>query len=252
MHPVLFRIGAWSFYTHGVMSVLGIIIGSLVVYFLARKKALDVGYFFDNIVFTVLFGIIGARIAYLILYHDQFSGFASTINLQKGGLVSYGGFILGGVVFAFLLRSQKQPILRWLDVTSIGFFLGLSLGRIGCLLAGEYDGITTSNKWLSVLPQNNTIATSFFEAILCLIIFGAGVVAYNKLYDKINTGIIFFSSIIVYALGRFIIDFGGSEGDLFWKISIGQLFSAIIITISLIALIRMQKRSPNDRRQEVL
>lgn len=244
MHPILFKIGTLTFYTHGILAVLGIIAGSVIIYSLARKKGLETGFLFDNIVFTVLFGIIGARVAYFILYHSQFKdGVSQILFLWDGGLVSYGGFIVGFFVFCLLIFYQKQQIKPWLDVASIGFFLALVVGRTGDIFAGEYAGMATESKWLSIIPGNSLILIPFFEAIFCLLIFLLSLLAFMKFYDKLRSGVIFFISVIIYTSLRFLVDFGRSENNLFWRISLGQTVSIVIMFTALIFLLQKRERS---------
>lgn len=244
MHPILFQIGNLTFYTHGVLAVLGIIFGSFLTYKFAKLAKLNAEFFFDNIVFAVLFGIIGARIAYFLIYPSNFDSWTKVFYLWEGGLVSYGGFLLGIITFVILLRKQSQPVMKWLDVASIGFFLGLSIGRIGDLFAGEYAGMATNSQWLSVFSGNNLIAVPFFEAILCLIIFVISVIVYIKFYDRVNKSVLFLGAFFLYGVGRLIIDFGRDEKDLILHLSLGQIVSLTVAIIALAFLIlRFRKRS---------
>lgn len=242
MHPILFQLGSLTFYTHGVLAVIGIILGAILVYELAKLARLNTELFFDNIVFTVLFGIIGARIAYLLIYMSSFDSWTQFFYMWEGGLVSYGGFFLGAITFILLLRKQGQSVMKWLDVTSIGFFLGLFLGRIGDIFAGEYAGTLTSSKWLSVFPNNNLIVIPFFEAILCLIIFIISIIVYRRIYDTLSEGLLFVGTFFLYGLGRFIIDFGRDESDLILHLSLGQFVSLIIAIISLCYFVLISKK----------
>jgi len=247
MYPVLFQLGGLTFYTHGILAVLGIIIGAVIIYKAARFRRLNTDNFFDNIVFTVLFGIIGARIAYFILYRSNFDSWTKIFYLWEGGLVSYGGFFLGLIAFIYLLRKQNEPVSKWLDVASIGFFLGLTIGRIGDLFAGEYAGISTTSRWLSVIPGNNLIAIPLFEAMLCLIIFIAATIVYRRFYDKIGENKLFLGAFFLYGLGRLMIDFGRDEKSILFGLSLGQITSLIVVIITLILILSSDKeRSQNE------
>ena len=238
MHPTLLQLGAVTIYTHGLMAVLGIILGAVVTYFLAAKKDLRNPYFFDLIVFSSLLGIIGARLAYFILYRDQFVSSSQLLFLWKGGLVSYGGFVVGGIAFALISRAQKQPVLRWLDFMSVGFFFGLMLGRIGDLFAGEYSGVAISGS--KFLGYFSVVPVPLFELLLCLVIFILSLLALLRFNDRLRDGTVFLWSVAIYSMGRFVLDFWRTENDWFWQLSIGQVFSLILFMGALIAMILLR------------
>lgn len=223
MYPELFRIGGLIFYTHGVLAVLGIIIGSLIVYLLAKKQRLKTDYLFDNIVYSVLTGIVFARVTYFIIYHDQFSTFREIFYLWQGGMVSYGGFIPGFIVFVLLLRTQKVEISRWLSITSIAFPAGLFWGRLGNIFAGEYSGVATMSKF----SLGGLVPVPAYEAILLALISAGLFLMYkkaNKMFEKHAFAILAMS----YTFGRFIIDFWRDESKIFLNISLGQTVSLLL------------------------
>ena len=86
-------------------------------------------------------GILGARVFYVIQYWPEFQEGGSVsirriVNMTEGGLVVYGS-IIGGVVGGILfLRTQKLPVLAVLDILAPCMMIGLSIGRIGCLMNG--------------------------------------------------------------------------------------------------------------------
>lgn len=236
MQPILFKIGNLSFYSQGVSILVGIVIGFLVVYFFSKKHELYNAFLFDNIIYTVLAGIIGARIAYIVLYQSQFSNLKELIFIWEGGLVSYGGFLLGGLTFFILLKIQKQPVLKWFDALAIGFPLGLFFGRLGDIMAGDYYN---SDKFTNIQSLSKGIPLPLFEALLCLVIFFLLAIMSLKI-KKINSGLIFFIMVLIYSGGRFIIDFWRNEKLVIWNLSFGQVFGLIIFILSLIAIILLR------------
>ncbi len=222
MYPILFTIGQFNLYTHGVMSVLGIIIGSLLAFRIAKYKSYNTELLFDNIIFSVLAGIVGARITYFSLYNDQFQSLKEIFYLWDGGMVSYGGFLLGGLTFALLLRAQKENVMKWLDVYSIAFAAGLFLGRIGNLMAGEYSGVSTFSR----LSLNHQIPVPAYEALALILILVALFFIIKNKYGK--DGTLFYSMICMYGGLRFIIDIWRDDPKLIGPISIGQIASLVL------------------------
>ncbi len=233
MHPILFKIGSLTFYTHGVLAVLGIILCAIIVNKLAKRENLDRTFLFDNIVYAVLVGIIGARITYFILYRDQFSSFSEIFYLQNGGMVSFGGFIPGVMTFALLLKSQKQSILKWLDLMAIGFASGLVLGRLGNLMAGEYAGKLSASRFAisGVLPV--TLFEGIMVAVLAVILYFIYLKAKNY-----QDGFLFWLFVFLYDIGRLIIDFWRDEPVLVWHLNLSQVTSLALVLIALVVLIK--------------
>lgn len=242
MHPELFKIGGLTIYTHGVLAVLGIVFSSYLLSVLAKKEKLDTTVLFDNIVYAVLVGIIGARLTYFILYRDQFTSFAEIFYLWQGGMVSYGGFIPGFIAFVSLLKMQKADVASWLKISAIAFPAGLFWGRIGNLFAGEYFGISTASR-LSLAGQ---IPVTLYEAILLVVITLSLYLFYLKGSQKIGR-YLFCLLGLSYTAGRFIIDFWRDENRILLNtFSIGQLtslFLFIFFAILTTKLLLQERRS---------
>lgn len=223
MHPILFKIGNFTFFTHGLLAVAGIVAGAIILYWLSNRAKLENTYLFDQIVYAVLIGIVGARVTYFFLYHDQFTSVVDLLKLWQGGMVSYGGFILGGAAFAYFWSHDKQNLAVWLDLLGIAFPLGLFFGRIGNIFAGEYAGYLTQSRF----NIQGFIPVNLYEGLLVLLIFAGLLLIYLK-NIHLQKGMIFLLSIGAYGLGRFIIDFWRDEKILLLHLSLGQILSLVL------------------------
>jgi phosphatidylglycerol---prolipoprotein diacylglyceryl transferase len=107
---------------------------------LAKREGIEPKHVQDLAIWLFIGGIVGARITFMIQYHDQFSSLWDFFRIWDGGLVFYGGAIGGaaGYFFAYLFVLRKHNISSWkmADVIAPCAALGLSLGRLGCLLNG--------------------------------------------------------------------------------------------------------------------
>lgn len=231
MYPIIFSIGGLNIYTHGLMMALGAIFGGFIIWYLAKKERLATKFLFDVLIYSLLAGIIGSRIVYVILYYYQFSNWHEMFFLWYGGLVSYGGIFFGFLAAALVLKRFHQNILQWFDIGIIGLFLGWAFGRVGCLLAGDVPGMISSSK----IAIRGQIPVSLFEAIWSLVL-AAGLLylffAKKDFLAKFNDGLLFFLGLAGYALGRFVIDFYRQE-SIFFLLKGGQVGSLIILVIIL-------------------
>lgn len=130
--------------SYGFMMVLGFLAALVLV----RAMACRIGENPDKItnaaLYTLIAGVIGARLFYVIHNLDQFAAKpASIFAIWRGGLEFVGGIFLAVAVTLLYLHFQKLSIRRYLDILCVGLMLGLAFGRIGCLLNGCCFGKAT-------------------------------------------------------------------------------------------------------------
>lgn len=115
-----------------------------------NKKTIE-----DFAFFTMIYGILGARIYYVLFNLDfYFKYFWLIPAIWKGGLAIHGGIIgafIGAIVFA-----KKEKINLWI-LTDMGvgpLLLGQAIGRIGNYTNGEIEGFPTFTPWKVILSGN--------------------------------------------------------------------------------------------------
>jgi len=243
MYPVLLSIGRVNIYTHGLMIALGAAIGGAVVYYLAKRRNLNTSTLFDTIVYSLLGGLVGARILYIILYPHQFNGILDMLAIWYGGLVSFGGIAIGLFIAWLILKSKNEPVYKWFDIGIIGLLAGWAVGRIGCLLNGDSVGIVS----LSKIAVWGRIPTQIFESIWSLAV--AGICFWLLMKKKtLPSGLIFWLGLGGYAFGRFIIDFFRDENKIFLSLRLGQIGSLSLFILAFIVIffmMRTEKGSQN-------
>ena len=223
---------------HGSSLVLATVIGGYFSYFWANKNKIKLKNIEYYLLIAFTTGIIGARLFYFAAYQEQFSSFREILYIWDGGLVSFGGFIFGLLALIVLLFKKKEPILIWLDFLSLGFAVGLIIGRLGDWLSGELNGKIDIN--------NISIPVSFSEAILAILILILTLTFWHKI--KTYNGLTFSFILLLYGGGRFFLDFSRPEKVNF--ISLGQTIDLIIFLIGwgIICFLSRKKRSKNELR----
>jgi phosphatidylglycerol---prolipoprotein diacylglyceryl transferase len=144
---------------YGVMLLLGVLAGVGLAIREARRVGLDPDMVVSLCFHLFVFGILGARLFYVIEYWPQFrrpgdplAALGAVLNVTQGGLVVYGsliGALLGGLWF---LRRHALPTLAVADLMAPSLVLGLALGRIGCLLNGCCYGGMCDAPWALTFP----------------------------------------------------------------------------------------------------
>ncbi|RMA97629.1 prolipoprotein diacylglyceryl transferase [Hydrogenothermus marinus] len=250
MFPDLIKIGDFTVHTYGVLVALGLIASYITAIYFAKRENLDTKKVENIIIFAVIGGLIGARIAYVIEHHDQMKSFLDYIAIWKGGIDWFGGFI-GGIITALIfIKKYNIPIWKAGDIAGISIIIGHAFGRLGCTCAGCCYGKPVPDdsifKDLAIKFPNHpdTVAppgialypTQPAEAIGNFIIFGILFLFYrNKKFD----GQIFALYLIFYGFERFLLEFWRGVTppvpyiNLTWNqiITLGMVLAGIIILI---------------------
>jgi phosphatidylglycerol---prolipoprotein diacylglyceryl transferase len=153
MHPILFTLpGGFPVRSFGVLLAIGFLVGSWVFSRLVARHSTDPErdvQRYSAVPVWVLIGIvIGARLMYVVVEVLKGSHTGSEflskpwtiLMVWQGGLVMYGG-LFGGLLGGWMCaRRHKIPIWHGTDIGLTAGWVGLSIGRIGCLLVGDDYG----------------------------------------------------------------------------------------------------------------
>ena len=207
MQPVLLQVGQFRLYSFGTFIALGALIGGLTLFRLLKYRKLRTSHLFDAVLYSLLFGLIGARLTYYFTFQEQFKNFWQIFYFWQGGLLALGGILVGFVAFLYYSKKARQPVWEVLDATGLSFLIGWAVGKVGCHLSTCTIGRNTES-WIAV---NGTFPVDLISSIWALIIFG--ILLYIYLKDRFSSGIIFFLSAEVFLLGELLIktlkvDFG--------------------------------------------
>ena len=134
---------------YGLMLVLGFLSGI----WLAHWRAKRMGENHETVtvvgILSLVGGIIGARLAYIIQNWEQFSrkGPTDIIDVTSGGLIYYGGVLLATLMVICYLRRKRIAVRRYLDIVAVSLMVGLAFGRAGCFLNGCCYGGRCDADW---------------------------------------------------------------------------------------------------------
>ena len=264
----LFGLGL-DIYWYAIIITLGMI--AAIAFCMWRAK--DFGVKSDNIVdvalWSVPFGLIGARVYYVLMKLDSFESFWDMINFRNGGLAIYGGIIAGFITGLIYCRIKKLNVLAMFDCASFGFFIGQAVGRWGNFINGEAYGSATTLPW-GMTIQRYYLDSSTSEVLLSERIVGPvhPTFLYESLWNIIGLliavfiirkfkkeyGECFFFYMGWYGLGRAFIE--GLRADslyIFGAVRISQLLGIIFFVLSLVCFILIRAgvwRRFTDRLEE--
>jgi phosphatidylglycerol:prolipoprotein diacylglycerol transferase len=130
------QLGPLPIYSYGVMLGTSLVVGWYLTLGLAERDGLPKEVMANNYVVTAVAAVAGSRILYILTNLDEFETFRAMMDVRKGGLVAYGGFLGGFVGSLVYLRQYRIALLPWADVAVPSLASGLMITRIGCYLFG--------------------------------------------------------------------------------------------------------------------
>jgi phosphatidylglycerol:prolipoprotein diacylglycerol transferase len=157
MRPILFHlpIVGLPVYAYGTMLYLSFVVGWMLSLSLAERDGISRRASKICFVVTALAALIGARLLFVVTNPGAIHTIADVFDVSAGGLVAYGGF-LGGLFGAMLFcRLSRVPFLVWADSAVPSLCTGLTLTRVGCLLAGCDYGVPWDGPWALRFPRGS-------------------------------------------------------------------------------------------------
>ncbi len=158
MHPELFTIPftTLTVKSYGTMMVIGFLCSVFIIRKLSNKITPDPQYIINAALYSLIAGVVGARLFYVIHYFDNFKGdLLSVFAIWQGGLELLGGVLLAITVIILYMRYHKLPIRQYLDILAVALMIGLAFGRIGCFLNGCCYGKPTDMSWGVQFPYDS-------------------------------------------------------------------------------------------------
>lgn len=147
---------------YGVFLTIAILAaGSLTIWRGKRLWNYPVDLLFSLLFVAAIFGIIGARAFYVTEYWQDYQTgslrdtILSVVNITNGGLVVYGSIIGGTIAAIVFLFVKKTPIIATLDLLLPAVILGVSIGRLGCLMNGCCFGSPCEYPWAITFPNGS-------------------------------------------------------------------------------------------------
>lgn len=131
---------------YGIIIAIGMILAMLLICREAKITGQNVDNYYDLMIATIICGIIGARIYYVIFEWENYKGdLMSVFNIRNGGLAIYGGIIGGGIAAFIYSKIKKMSFATILDTAVLGLLVGQIMGRWGNFFNREAFGGYTDN-----------------------------------------------------------------------------------------------------------
>mgnify|MGYP000860130296 FL=1 len=255
MQPVIVTIGKISIFSWGLMLAIAVIIAIAGISKLFDKEGYQRDMVLDLVILCVIFGIVGARLAYVFTY--EWAAFVAhpltVLNLQDGGikgLAWYGALVGGLVPFIIYLHRKKLSFWAVADMFAPYLALGYALVRIGCFLNGCCYGNVTDSACGVVFPlvdAHPRHPTQLYSSGLNILLF----IFLIRFYPKRKfPGQVFLLYLIGYAIYRFIIEFFRSSEIFVGVMSLGQVYTLGLLLLGLLAYYWQKSRHREEIANE--
>ena len=246
MNPEIFSIGDLSIRWYSVLILLGMIIAVRLAERESKKFKFEKAFIFDIALWIIIFGIIGARLYYVIfnfeLYRNDLLGI---LKVWNGGLAIHGGILAGLITLVIYCKKKDIKILRVTDIAVPSLIIAQSIGRWGNFFNSEAHGPMTTLENLQNLHIPNFIIegmkiggvyyhpTFLYESIWCLIGFIILLIV-RKYYKSLKCGQLTCIYLMWYGVGRLFIESLRTDSLMLGSLKVAQLISIAMIVVGIL------------------
>lgn len=249
MNPEIFSIGIFSIRWYSVLILLGIVVAYVLAVKEAEKFNISQEFIFDLAFWVLIFGILGARLYYVLFnlssyLDDPLSIFA----VWEGGLAIHGGIIFGLITLIIYCKTHHESVIRMMDIAVPSLIIAQAIGRWGNFFNSEAHGFATTLTNLQSLHIPNFIIqgmqingiyyhpTFFYESIWCVLGFIV-LILVRKYYRYLKAGQLSCIYLMWYGVGRYFIESLRTDSLMFYNFKVAQLVSLVTFAIGFIVFI---------------
>ena len=190
---------------YGILIGIGIVLAYLYCSYVAKREKENPEMITDLILCALPVSIICARTYYVIFSWDSYkNNIADVFKIWEGGIAIYGAVIGAIIAAAIVFKVKKVDILKMFDICCLGLLIGQAIGRWGNFVNAEAFGYPTAGLLgMSINGEPPVHPTFLYESLWNT----AGFLILANLNKKRPFyGFTFFSYLIWYGFGRFIIE----------------------------------------------
>lgn len=255
---------------YGITIAIGMLAGIFVATQVAKRTGQKQDDYVDLAIFGIIFGVIGARIYFVIFSWDMYKdNLLEIFNTRHGGLAIYGGVIAAVITVFVVAHVKKIPVGLMLDTGGCGLITGQMIGRWGNFFNREAFGEYTDGLFAMRLPLDavrsgdvtekmrehmETIdgvsciqvsPTFLYESVWCLLVLLL-LLVYTR-HKKFN-GEVFLIYLAGYGAGRFWIESLRTDQLLLpgTAIPVSQLLAGVLVIVSVLWIIWGRRRQKHD------
>lgn len=246
MNKYIFEIGNFKVEWYSALIILGAMIGITMALKEAKRYKYPTEFVFNMMFWAIIFGIIGARVYYVLFNLELYDSFWEACKIWEGGLAVHGGIIAGVLVILLYCKKYKVRAIRMFDFLAPAMLLAQAIGRWGNFFNSEAHGAATTLAHLESLHIPEFIVkgmnidgiyytpTFLYESIWCLVGFLLLLIIRRLKITKVGQPFALY--LMWYGLGRFIIESMRTDSLMLGGFKMAQIVSVGMVFIGLIII----------------
>ncbi|PKL49589.1 MAG: hypothetical protein CVV42_06300 [Candidatus Riflebacteria bacterium HGW-Riflebacteria-2] len=280
MYPYLFKIGPLTIGSYGVLLAIAFFSAFMVINWQFRKHGCDEELAWDLHFLAIFGGMVGSRLMHIIENFREFLSDPMAMIFTTTGFSVLGGYVLALLLCTFRVRYAGQPFFKIADLYVPGMAVGYSIGRLGCIAAGDgCYGLPCKLPWAMNFP--NGLVTTLSAKNLSLAatyqrLFPGEPVPVDigvhptPLYESLSTFVLLMILLLVgwrvgggrrfaffliwFGVSRFLVEFIRLNPIVLWGLSSSQLVSIFFVAAGVIIMAGSKARLaalPETNQQSV-
>ncbi len=255
--PNGFEIAGFTIPFYGIILMSGALLAAFLATREAKRRGHDPEIVWDLFIWLLIAGIIGARLWHIFTPSPSAIAAGRTtifylthpldlINLRSGGLGIPGAVIGGAIALYFFARKHGLRFSEWADIASPSLALGQAIGRWGNYVNQELYGAPTDLPWKIYIDPDHRLSgfqdyeyyhpLFLYESLWNLANVFVLIWLTRRFAGRLKDGDIFLIYLIVYPVGRFLLDFLRLDAAMVGGINANQTIMAIVAVLSGVTL----------------
>lgn len=256
MNKIAINLGPLTITWYSICILTGIIVAAILIVKEAKKFNISSNFVTNLIFWCVIFGIVGARIYYVLFNLDYYSASPlEVIKIWNGGLAIHGGIIGGVITLILYCRKYNVNPLRMADIAAPSVLVAQALGRWGNFFNSEAHGGIVSKSFLQSLHIPNFIIkgmhingnyyhpTFLYESLLCIVGFIILMIYRKTKNNKVGNTISLY--LVWYGVIRFFIESLRTDSLMLGSLKMAQVISIIMIIIGIVMFVITKLKNDN-------
>ena len=255
-NKVAFTIFGFGVKYYSIMILIGIIIGFTIAELYGRKKGYPKDTIFDLGFYCVIFGILGARLYFVLFNLSTIHSFFEIFAVWEGGMAIHGGILAGLITTIVFCKKRNINILEMTDLIVVSLIIAQAIGRWGNFFNGELYGAKVDPDVLrsyKIIPEFVIKGMNikhlgiyyqplfYYESLWNLLGFII-LLSVRKIFKDLKSGQLTCIYMMWYGVGRFLLEplrnpsFILTVGN---SIRVSQVVSGLLLGVGLILFIAL-------------